>query len=195
MPARAASNAACAALAAPSSSISRSVISSILREPSSSALLRLLHLELLLRFLFLDRGEFLADGAAARFGLLRALRELEVLDLALVVFLAHARDFAAQPPRFVLRLGEPEVERLRLRLELVAQARLAGNCSCSASMSRWRCNTPCSSDCGPWKTTPLRPKQCPAFETSMPPAGSTRASPSAFSPSGSRKNGDSASFR
>ncbi len=88
--------------------------------------LRLLHLELFLLLVRLDRGELLANRAAPRLCLLRALRKLQVLDLALVVLLADAGDLAAQAPRLVLGLGDPDVERLRLRLESVAQARFAG---------------------------------------------------------------------
>ncbi len=84
--------------------------------------LRFLHSEALAAFFLLDRGELGADRLAPLLRLLRALRELEVLDLEVVAFLAAAREVFALRPRIVLRLAQLLLERPQRRLDLRARA-------------------------------------------------------------------------
>ena len=61
------------------------------------AVLRLLHLEALARLLFFQGRQLRADRLPARLGLLRALRELEVLDFQRVARLA-LREIGGRAP-------------------------------------------------------------------------------------------------
>src|SRR5262249_52746099 len=63
--------------------------------------LRFLHLEALAALLLVELRQLLADRLAALLRLLRALRELEVLDFQLVVLLALARELLAMAARLV----------------------------------------------------------------------------------------------
>ena len=85
--------------------------------------LRLLHLEALASLFLVDLGELGADRLAAPFGLLRALRELEVLDLHRVVLLARGPRFLAQAPRLVLGRAQALLQRVQPCFHLGALAR------------------------------------------------------------------------